>query len=198
MKELILTCGAVVYLDDEDYVSIPKTGWYIVAGGNSKTPYVQHDIYGRLHRYILGITDSKMIVDHIDRNGLNNQKSNLRIVNTSINKKNQNICANNKFNFNGISFEKASGNRAGRIRVSYTSDEYNEKTKRHKTKTKSFSLSKYTLNEALRLAILFRIEKMKELDYLIDERSETIETLCQQKNADMEEILNISFNNIMK
>lgn len=34
---------------------------------------------------------------------------------------------------------------------------------------------------------------MREFDYIIDERSETIEKKCLKDNANMEEILNISF-----
>lgn len=76
-------------LDDEDYESLPKSGWYRAnTCGNARTLYVAHDDYGKMHRYILGITDPKIIIDHIDRNGLNNQKFNLRITNNQINKRN--------------------------------------------------------------------------------------------------------------
>ena len=115
IKEFKLTCGEVVLLDDEDYERIDKIGWYLTPENRRengilstrKTRYATHDIYGKMHRWILGITDPKVLVDHIDHNGLNNQKSNLRIVTSSQNKKNQTLIKNNKFNFNGISFENS-------------------------------------------------------------------------------------------
>lgn len=111
MKEFKLTCGEIVLLDDEDYERLDKKGWYLSPGkrengDNRKTRYATHDDYGTMHRWILGITDPKILVDHIDHNGLNNQKSNLRLVTSSINKKNQAVIKSNKFNFNGISLEK--------------------------------------------------------------------------------------------
>lgn len=51
----------------------------------------------------------------------------------------------------------------------------------------------------LRDAILFRIEKMKENDYLLDERSTTIEKiLLENEEPNMEEILGISFKTIFE
>lgn len=68
------------------------SGWYIAKNEkhNSRTDYVVHDKYGKLHRYLLGVTDSKILVDHIDRNGLNCQRKNLRLVDCSTNKRNSN------------------------------------------------------------------------------------------------------------
>lgn len=100
-------------------------GWYIHKEkyNNANTNYVTHDKYGRLHRYVLGITDPSIIVDHIDRNGLNCQKSNLRIVTCSENKRNGTLRKGNRFNFNGLGFEAPRGNRTWRIKVSYSTDE---------------------------------------------------------------------------
>ena len=49
------------------------TGWYVKKeeNNNARTNYVTHDKYGSLHRYLLNITDPHILVDHIDRNGLN-------------------------------------------------------------------------------------------------------------------------------
>lgn len=205
IKEFKLTCGAVVLLDDEDYERIPKTGWYLTPEKRvdtvedvsqiRKTRYVAHDIYGRMHRWILGVEDETLVVDHIDRNGLNNQKSNLRIITCSQNKRNQSTVRNNKFNFNGIKLEKG---KYPRIRVSWSEGETEFKYGgyRCKSRSKSFNLLKYNnnYNKILRDAILFRIEKMKENSYLLDERSTTIEKiLLENEEPNMEEILEISF-----
>lgn len=112
-------------MDDEDYERLDKKGWYLSPekrgdGTNRKTRYVTHDDYGKMHRWVMGITDPKILVDHIDHNGLNNQKSNLRLVTSSTNKKNQAVVKSNKFNFNGISFEKG---QKPRIRVRWSGGE---------------------------------------------------------------------------
>lgn len=197
MKKLILSGNYEVLLDDEDYEIISKmSGWYISKeeNNNARTNYVTHDKYGRLHRYLLGVTDRSILIDHIDRNGLNNQRKNLRITTCSENKKNADSYNRNKFHFNGISFEKPKGNRTWRIKSSYSTDEKIPGEKRFKQRSKSFGPTKGdSFNEALRKAVLFRIEKMREYGYIVDERSETIEKQCQSTNANMEKILNINF-----
>ncbi len=69
-------------VDDEDYDNLIKFKWYI-----NKRGYVVRGIYIRetqktiivkMHRLILGLTDPNINGDHIDRNRLNNQRSNLR------------------------------------------------------------------------------------------------------------------------
>lgn len=202
MKELYIS-NETVLLDDEDYEKISKMrGWYVMHGKrNSRTLYATHDTYGRMHRYILGLDDPNILVDHIDRNGLNNQKSNLRITNCSINKRNSHPISNNKFNFNGLSYEKPNRNRKGRIKVSYSSNERVEnRPNTFKQKTKSFSASTYNFNynEMVRDAVLFRIEMMRKYNYIVDERSETIEKKCLEKDCNMEEILGISFKDIFE
>ena len=83
MKIIILTQGKFATVDDDDYDRLNEFNWqavklnhtyYAVRTDRSK---IKRTI--RMHREILNIHDSKIQCDHIDHNGLNNQKSNLRI-----------------------------------------------------------------------------------------------------------------------
>lgn len=202
MKELLLTNGLIVLLDDEDYETIPKTGWYTHSLGNSRTDYVNHDTYGKLHRYVLKLTNPLEIVDHIDRNGLNNQKKNLRVVDTSQNKRNQDTVKSNKFNFNGISFEAARNGRKPRFRVRYSTNErdFRYAGGRFLQKSKSFTiLNPAELEVRLKEAILYRISKMREFGYSIDERSTTIEkVILEDPQADIQILLGINLSKLLK
>lgn len=86
MKLIPLTQGQFAQVDDEDFERVSKHKWYA-----AKAPYTyyaqravyvvengirkQHTVY--LHNVIIIPSEGK-IIDHKDRNGLNNKKSNLR------------------------------------------------------------------------------------------------------------------------
>jgi hypothetical protein len=84
MKTISLTQGFVALVDDTDYDRVSAYKW-----SATKTPTNVYGIRkvrtpeGRttsqlLHRFILGVTDPKIHVDHEDHNGLNCQRHNLR------------------------------------------------------------------------------------------------------------------------
>lgn len=84
MKTISLTQGFVALVDDADYDRVSAHKW---SATRAKT-----NVYGvrklrtpaggttsqLLHRFIMGVTDPEIHVDHEDHNGLNCQRHNLR------------------------------------------------------------------------------------------------------------------------
>jgi hypothetical protein len=84
VKEIPLTQGKVARVDDADYELVAGHSWWALQGrtaGNERwyavTQVKRRTIY--MHRLILGLTDPEVEVDHIDHDGLNNQRANLRL-----------------------------------------------------------------------------------------------------------------------
>lgn len=89
MKTIKTNKGESILVDDEDFEMLSKFNWYVhkYKSGNKYAETGNKGI--RMHRFILGITDKNVLVDHADRNGLNNQKLNLRIATKSTNAMNK-------------------------------------------------------------------------------------------------------------
>jgi len=87
----------IVKVDDEDYervMNFPRKWWFRTQN-RGRTGYVMTEIYTpkkrytiQLHHFIIGKKDG-LIVDHKDRDSLNNQKENLRFCTYSQNNMNQ-------------------------------------------------------------------------------------------------------------
>lgn len=86
MKLIPLSQGKFAKVDDEDFEELNKFTWSLsdkrdVYARRTKLAHEQiHTCKVKMHRQILNITDSNVIVDHIDGDTLNNQKNNLRTV----------------------------------------------------------------------------------------------------------------------
>lgn len=83
-REIPLTKGYVAIVDDEDWEELSKYSW--------RAHVAPRAVYGRtsifvegkrldplLHRMLMGVTDPLLEVDHINHNGLDNRRENLRI-----------------------------------------------------------------------------------------------------------------------
>lgn len=101
MKEIALTQGQVAMVDDEDYEQLSQCKWQ--AHKYNKTYYAQNSKKISMHREIMGNPQNKQI-DHIDGNGLNNQKNNLRIVTSRQN--HQNLHIERSSIYPGVSWRK--------------------------------------------------------------------------------------------
>jgi hypothetical protein len=83
MKEIPLTRGFYAQVDDEDYEILNKHKWYAFIDGNvvyaRRHEENKNNTIVHMHRLII-CAPLGVGTDHIDGNGLNNQKSNLRLA----------------------------------------------------------------------------------------------------------------------
>ena len=109
MKEIELTQGKVAIVDDEDYEYLRQFKWHArtnksgiyYAERKESTPGKQKNIL--MHRYIMG-TPAGMSTDHINHNGLDNRKKNLRVCTKTENGYNRVKTKNNKTGYKGVSY----------------------------------------------------------------------------------------------
>ena len=93
-------------IDLDDIERIKQYRWS-TNKNREKNLYVQcTKLRTGLHRFIMNVTDSKTIVDHINRNPLDNRKCNLRICTNQQNICNCDIPKNNKSGCKGVYWAK--------------------------------------------------------------------------------------------
>lgn len=120
-QEIQLANGAVAIVDAEDVELISGYAWY--EEKSRHTSYAACTTGGRstktrtkMHRLILGAGHGE-VVDHINGNGLDNRKSNLRIATHSQNQINRASPSNNKSGFKGVIYCKQTGRWRAELRA---------------------------------------------------------------------------------
>jgi len=110
----------VILIDDENYDWLIKYKWYLDITG-----------YARINIWISGKRTQKLIhqliinsqkgeeIDHIDRNTLNNQKENLRVVNKAQNQMNSKSRNGSVSKFKGVGWHKRDKKWTAKICLNY-------------------------------------------------------------------------------
>jgi hypothetical protein len=85
MKTIPLTRGKIALVDDSDFERVAKLTWHAISGRH--TFYAQHSFQKNgknchvvMHRFILGVTDPSIHIDHRNGCGLDNRRCNLRFA----------------------------------------------------------------------------------------------------------------------
>lgn len=109
MRRLVLPSGHVALVDDLDYERVVQAGPWS-ARPSSNTTYVQRNVKRAdgggttqaLHVFLLGCNG----VDHRNGDGLDNQRSNLRVATSSQNSMNRRRRSDNRAGFKGVTWDK--------------------------------------------------------------------------------------------
>jgi hypothetical protein len=110
VKEIELTNGGVALVDDEDYEFLSEFRWN--RHDDLHTSYAVKCFWYKdekkrrtlgMHRF-LAVCDSQYEIDHIDGDGLNNQKSNIRVVLPCVNQWNSRKRVDNSVGLKGVTF----------------------------------------------------------------------------------------------
>ncbi len=114
MKEIPLSgksgYGLFAIVDDEDYEELSKYKWHAFKSRPTSATYAIRNppnkkTTRRMHRLIMNPKKGEQ-VDHINGNGLDNRKSNLRICTNTQNQYNRKLNRRNKTGYKGVHWNK--------------------------------------------------------------------------------------------
>lgn len=135
----------VILIDKEDLPILRAHKWFCRRRGKnvyleSRTPKGNISF----HREVMGLTfgDGKM-VDHINMNGLDNRRINLRLTNRTENARNRGIPANNTSGYKGVSLIKS----INRYQVTVCVDGKNYNLGRYETAEEAAKMYKDVVTE---------------------------------------------------
>lgn len=111
--------GVEFKVSPEDFDSVAAFPWHVRNRG-----YVARTIRDEngkrrqlhLHRFILGVDDAGVMVDHINGDPLDNRRENLRVCSNSENQRNRGVSKNSSTGYKGVCFHKQSGKYRAQIR----------------------------------------------------------------------------------
>lgn len=119
MAFIILTQGFEAEVDDENLAILNKYKWHVKKCKNKHyaEAYLGANKNIYMHRLLLNLTNSLIFADHIDGDGLNNKKSNLRVSTNTQNSRNQKHKSGGTSTYKGVHWDKARTKWMVRIRI---------------------------------------------------------------------------------
>lgn len=116
MKEILMPRGFRAIVDDDDYADLSQYSWCVTTPHGHRTRYAATWMRGEagtrkrvsMHRHLLAVTDHQTQVDHVNHDGLDNRRANLRKCSPAENGGNRRKqLANASSKFKGVYFNKA-------------------------------------------------------------------------------------------
>ncbi len=121
VRQIPLTQGKVALIDDEDFERVNQYKWHALRDSHGTTWYARHvtpnptRVLLLMHRLIVNAPFG-MEVDHVNGDGLDNRRANLRICTHS-----ENVCNQRKTHgtsrYKGVSWHKDTGKWQAQIKV---------------------------------------------------------------------------------
>ena len=119
--EIPLSMGLVALIDDEDEDNVRRHKWHAVCTPTNRTCYAVANIHDgvtfrtvQMHRFIMSPPDD-MQVDHINGEGLDNRRGNMRNVTRAQNQWNRKPPPGSTSCYKGVSWRTRSGKWIARI-----------------------------------------------------------------------------------
>jgi hypothetical protein len=123
MKTIVISSGEIALVDDDDYEALSQYKWTLQVNRNNRYA-ARWKVVGKrtykifMHRSIMNFPEGSEI-DHINHNGLDNRKENLRLTHKSGNQQNARIRRDNKSGYKGVRWYKRDKRWQSSIMVDY-------------------------------------------------------------------------------
>lgn len=114
-KEIELSQGFKAIVDDDVYDELNQYKWCVHLMRRDGKAYATRLL--RLHHAVVGHPPKGYVVDHINGDGLDNRRANLRIIPAQENSRWQKVNANNTSGYRGVSWHKGKQRWEASIRV---------------------------------------------------------------------------------